>query len=119
MHARPNPLGHDQPRAGALRYYEQQGLLTAARTPGGHREYDESDVDKVALVQRLIGAGVSSTKMAEIFPCVFGGHSKPTIEVVADLRQERERIDGMIDDLVASRAILDDMITEARVATGV
>ncbi|MGW5644126.1 MerR family transcriptional regulator [Saccharopolyspora sp. NPDC003752] len=103
----------------ALRYYEQQGLLTAARTPGGHREYAESDVGKVALVQRLIGAGVSSAKMAEIFPCVFGGHSKPTVEVVADLCQERERINGMIDDLVASRSILDDMITEARVAAGV
>ncbi|MFI0470614.1 hypothetical protein ACH347_41685 [Saccharopolyspora sp. 5N102] len=86
---------------------------------GGHREYAESDVDKVSLVQRLIGAGVSSAKMAEIFPCVFGGHSKPTVEVVADLCQERERINGMIDDLVASRAILDDMIIEARIAAGV
>ncbi|RKT84897.1 DNA-binding transcriptional regulator, MerR family [Saccharopolyspora antimicrobica] len=100
----------------ALRYYEQQGLLSATRTPGGHREYAASDVDKVVLVQRLISAGVPSAKMAEIFPCVFGGHSKPTTEVVADLCEERERINGMIDDLLASRAILDDMITDAREA---
>ncbi|KAA5833288.1 MerR family transcriptional regulator [Saccharopolyspora hirsuta] len=103
----------------ALRYYEQQGLLSAARTPGGHREYAESDVDKVALVQRLISAGVPSAKMAQIFPCVFGEQSKPTTEVVADLCAERERINGMIDDLLASRAILDDMITDARIAAGV
>lgn len=28
----------------ALRYYEQQGLVTARRTPSGHRVYDAEDI---------------------------------------------------------------------------
>ncbi|MGO2110991.1 MAG: MerR family transcriptional regulator, partial [Pseudoclavibacter sp.] len=34
----------------SLRYYEEQGLVIADRTFGGHRDYDESDVDRVRRV---------------------------------------------------------------------
>ncbi|MBX6353003.1 MAG: MerR family transcriptional regulator [Thermoflavifilum sp.] len=37
-----------------LRYYEELGLITpAARTPGGHRLYDEATVAEVAHILRL------------------------------------------------------------------
>ena len=37
----------------SLRYYEEQGLLAAGRTPGGHREYGEWAVDRVIRIQAL------------------------------------------------------------------
>ncbi|MBI0380775.1 MerR family DNA-binding transcriptional regulator, partial [Streptomyces albiflaviniger] len=48
----------------SLRYYEQQGLMTAERTPGGHREYGEGAVDRVIRIQELYAAGLCSEKIA-------------------------------------------------------
>ncbi len=41
-----------------LRYYEQQGLLAAARAENGYRTYTEDDVARVERVAGLIRSGV-------------------------------------------------------------
>lgn len=38
----------------SLRYYEEQGLLSAHRTPAGHRRYEGAAVERVVLVQQEI-----------------------------------------------------------------
>ncbi|MFH8981038.1 MerR family transcriptional regulator [Streptomyces varsoviensis] len=43
----------------ALRYYEQQGLLAARRTPSGHRVYGPEDVRRLRVVRGLLGAGLT------------------------------------------------------------
>ncbi|MFI9047651.1 MerR family transcriptional regulator [Streptomyces sp. NPDC053427] len=43
----------------ALRYYEQQGLVTARRTPSGHREYDAEDIRRLRAVRELREAGLT------------------------------------------------------------
>ena len=43
----------------ALRYYEQQGLVTARRTPSGHRVYDAEDVRRLSAVRELRDAGLT------------------------------------------------------------
>lgn len=101
----------------SLRYYEQQGLLTAGRTPGGHRDYPEQAVDRVIRIQELLAAGLHSKKIAELLPCmrdVDGGPSDiATPRLVDDLTSERDRIDRMMTELAATREILDDVIEAA------
>ncbi|MBO2457060.1 MerR family transcriptional regulator [Actinomadura violacea] len=101
----------------SLRYYEQQGLLVAERTPGGHREYREGAVDRVIRIQELFAAGLHSEKIARLLPCMRdadGGPSeRATPRLVADLTAERDRIDRMITDLVRSREVLDEVIETA------
>ncbi|WP_093890796.1 MerR family DNA-binding transcriptional regulator [Streptosporangium canum] len=36
----------------ALRYYEEQNLLASVRSPSGQRQYPDSAVDRVQLLQR-------------------------------------------------------------------
>lgn len=43
----------------ALRYYEQQGLVTPHRTPSGHREYEPWDVTRLHAVRRLLHSGLT------------------------------------------------------------
>ena len=38
-----------------LRLYEAKGLVRPARTPGGTRLYSEADVERLQLIQRLVG----------------------------------------------------------------
>ncbi|GAA2466651.1 MerR family transcriptional regulator [Winogradskya humida] len=102
----------------SLRYYEQQGLLTAERTPGGHREYAESAVDRVVHIQELYTAGLCSGKIAELLPCMRDADGGPADvadgKLVSSLLVERARIDGQIAALQRSREVLDEVIEAAR-----
>jgi len=52
----------------ALRYYEEQGLVIADRTPSGHRQYPESAVERVRFIQLLYAAGLSSKTILQVLP---------------------------------------------------
>ncbi|MBO1416080.1 MerR family transcriptional regulator [Streptomyces sp. FH025] len=101
----------------SLRYYEQQGLLDARRTEGGHREYPEAAVDRVVHIQELFAAGLPSRTIYKILPCMRdsdGGPSETaTPMLVEELSAERARIDRMITDLLRSREVLDEVILDA------
>ena len=101
----------------SLRYYEQQGMLAANRTEGGHREYPDAAVDRVIRIQELYAAGLNSRKIAELLPCMRDADGGPSevadARLVEDLVEERARIDRMITDLTRSREVLDEVITAA------
>ncbi|MBY8870595.1 MerR family transcriptional regulator [Micromonospora sp. PLK6-60] len=99
-----------------LRYYEEQHLLTPARRPSGYREYTEADVSTVRRIRSLLAAGLNTTTIATVLPCVReeGERLVPTCSVMlADLIQERRRIIQAINDLHASRDALDSVIAAA------
>jgi DNA-binding transcriptional MerR regulator len=100
-----------------LRYYEEQGLLAPARTPGGQREYPDTAVDRVILVQQLFAAGLHSERIAQILPCMRAPEGAPneraTTKLARALVAERERIDATMTDLLRSRALLDEIILAA------
>ncbi|MEV6967937.1 MerR family transcriptional regulator [Hamadaea sp. NPDC051192] len=101
----------------SLRYYEQQGLLAAERTPGGQRDYPERAVDRVIRIQELFAAGLHSQKIAQLLPCMRDADGGPSeiadAQLVGDLTAERDRIDRLIVELRNSRAVLDDVISAA------
>lgn len=101
----------------SLRYYEEQGLLVSERTSGGQRQYPEAAVDRVIRIQELYAAGLTSKKIARLLPCMRDADGGPseiaTPQLVTDLAAERERIDRMINDLIRSRDVLDDVIETA------
>lgn len=97
----------------ALRYYEDQGLLSPGRTDAGYRTYTEHDLMMVRRVQQLLTAGLSSTTVAVVLPCLSShdGRLAPTCpEVLGELRRERDRIDRAITALASSRTALDEVI---------
>ncbi len=101
----------------SLRYYETQGLLRAERTPGGQRHYGEWAVDRVIRIQALYAAGLNSKKIAQLLPCMRDADGAPnemaTPLLVDELTAERDRINRMINDLIRSRDVLDDVIVTA------
>jgi DNA-binding transcriptional MerR regulator len=96
----------------ALRYYEEQQLLAAQRTPSGQRTYAQAAVDRVQLIQQLYAAGLTSRTILELLPCVDAQASTP--ESRALLAAERERIDQQITGLLATRDRLDAVISQTR-----
>jgi DNA-binding transcriptional MerR regulator len=98
----------------ALRYYEEQGLLRPARRPSGYREYGEADAQTVRRIQVLLGAGLGTSFIAEVLPCMLdsGEIVAPACpELIPDLARERDRIVRAIDELESARRMLDAIIT--------
>ncbi|WP_454194597.1 MerR family transcriptional regulator [Nocardia sp. Marseille-Q1738] len=99
-----------------LRYYEEQGLLRPSRQPSGYREYNESDVATVLHIRNLLAAGLSTTTIADLLPCM-GSEGGQLIadcpELLIDLYRERERINSNIRELEAARGALDAVIATA------
>ncbi|MDH6630008.1 DNA-binding transcriptional MerR regulator [Streptomyces sp. LBL] len=92
----------------AVRYYEQQGLLIAERSPSGQRLYRQEAISLVRFFQQMFAAGLTSRRITELLPCWDSGHTDA--DQRAMLRAERERIQAKIDDLQAALDHLDEVI---------
>ncbi len=111
-------IGDVATRAGvsvrALRYYEEQELLPAARSSSGQRHYDDVAVERVQLIQQLYAAGLNSKAIRLLLPCMHTGIATP--EMLDRLTHERHRIDVQASELVRTRDRLDAVIAAARQA---
>jgi MerR family copper efflux transcriptional regulator len=77
-----------------LRHWEDEGLLTPAARVGGRRQYDESHVARVVMIQRAKAAGLTLDQIRRMFDAPSG--------------PERKQI------LVEQGAALDDQIRQAQ-----
>ncbi len=101
-----------------LRYYEEQGLIRPARDDLGHRAYTEGSVDRVQKIRGLLDAGIPTRIIRDILPCL----DKPGAihmrivapEMLANLEQERAKIQWRIEALTANRDAIDDYLAQAR-----
>ena len=99
-----------------LRYYEEQGLLQPVRLPSGYREYTDADVATVRHIRSLLGAGLSTTTIADLLPCMRADGDRLIAdcpELLDDLHRERNRINCAINELAAAREALDAVIATA------
>ena len=92
----------------ALRYYEEQGLLTSERSPSGQRQYDDSAIERVKFIQLLYAAGLSSKSVRQLLPCVYTGRASAAM--LEHLTQERERLQEQITAMTVARDRMDAVI---------
>jgi DNA-binding transcriptional MerR regulator len=97
----------------ALRYYEEQGLLTAQRTTSGQRVYGTDAVERVRLLRSLYGAGLNSATIAALLPCVDTPSEEVTSASIELMRREHARISEQISRLIATRDDLSYIIDAA------
>jgi MerR family transcriptional regulator, heat shock protein HspR len=70
-----------------LRIYERKGLLRPARTAGNTRRYSERDIARLRMIQDLTQRGVNLAGV------------KMIIELQAEIRRTRRRIEQLRDEL--------------------
>ena len=97
----------------SLRYYEEQGLLVASRTGSGQRTYADDTVARVLLLRQLYNAGLSSTTLATVMPCVDSPSATSTRETIAVMEREHARLGRQVADLVTTREQLAYLIAAA------
>ncbi|RZD77390.1 MerR family transcriptional regulator [Streptomyces albidoflavus] len=117
-------IGELSERTGAsrrsIRYYEQQGLLEAARTGKGWRVYDEPAVNRVLNVRELLGAGLTAEDIRVVVPCLdmkteeFLACEGGPAEVLAMYEQRLAVVDARVEELRRHRAELVRRIARLR-----
>ncbi|MET9064812.1 MerR family transcriptional regulator [Streptosporangium sandarakinum] len=90
----------------ALRYYEQQGLITARRAANGYREYSEADLRLVTEIRSLLTVGFTLEDARPFVACLRAGHESGAScpESVEVYRRKLAEIDGEIRTLFTRRA---------------
>ncbi|MDP9864414.1 MULTISPECIES: MerR family transcriptional regulator [Streptosporangium] len=98
----------------ALRYYEQQGLITARRAANGYREYSEADLKLVTEIRSLLTVGFTLEDARPFVACLRAGHESggSCPESVAVYRRKLAEIDDEIRTLLARRAEVAGQLTE-------
>jgi DNA-binding transcriptional MerR regulator len=91
-----------------LRYYERIGLLSVARTPGGQRQYCDSDIGWLAILRCLRDTGMPIQRMREYAElsrddetvadriALLEEHDREVEERIATLQAQREHIRGKV-----------------------
>jgi DNA-binding transcriptional MerR regulator len=95
----------------SLRYYEEQALLASERSASGQRHYPESAVERVTLIQSLLAAGLSSSTIRDVLPCITDDAIR-TPWLAERLRSELDRVEQQIDSLNQAREILADLVKQ-------
>ena len=97
-----------------LRYYEEQGLITASRSLNGYREYQESHVDIVLQIKGLLDAGLPTRIIQQLLPCLDRPETiyvpDVTPEMIATLQHEQARLSERIDNLTRNRDAIADYL---------
>ncbi|MFJ9103070.1 MerR family transcriptional regulator [Streptomyces sp. NPDC102405] len=111
-------IGEVAARAGvsvrALRYYEEQGLLTSTRSASGQRHYTHHAVERVTFLQRMYAAGLSSRTIAELLPCVDSPSADTSDAALERMAEERDRLSDHIEELIRTRDALDGLMATNR-----
>ncbi|MBC2641975.1 MULTISPECIES: MerR family transcriptional regulator [unclassified Rhodococcus (in: high G+C Gram-positive bacteria)] len=82
---------------GALRLYEQHGLVAPTRTDGGTRRYSDFDIARLRRVAELIGDGVNLVGIGQILALE---------QRTADLTHDNNQLTARNDQLTADNTRL-------------
>lgn len=99
-----------------LRYYEEQGLIVPDRAENGYRDYDPRYVDRVRQIRGLLDSGLTTRIIKQILPCLDKPRSihfpDATPQMLALLRQERDKLTARIDVLTHNRDAMSEYLAE-------
>ncbi|SHN06122.1 MerR family transcriptional regulator [Cryptosporangium aurantiacum] len=93
-----------------LRYYEEQGLLVASRSGGGHRQYDDDAPAAVTRIRTLLAAGLPTRVIRDLTPCFVGDGPEVDACVLDLLREQLVSFDSRIAELQRARTSLADLL---------
>lgn len=91
-------------------------LLAPSRDASGYRRYSTADVDAARHVRQLLDAGLSTATIRQVLPCLVerAGQLTPICsELIAQLKDEQQRIERSISALTKSRDAVANVIAAA------
>lgn len=100
----------------ALRFYEQQGLLTARRAVNGYRVYDENAVNRVVNIRYLLDAGLTLEDVQHFRFCLDG--DLPNSRAAESMLEVGRRRLAVLDERIANLTRVRDHLADQLAAAG-
>lgn len=92
-----------------IRYYEEIGLVRAARGGNGYRAFSRADAHKLAFLARARSLGFSIEDCRTLLS-LYDDHSRASADVKQLATEHLERIAEKITELEAMRGALDALV---------
>ena len=89
--------------ASALRFYEQEGLISSSRTPGGARRYPRSVLRRLAIIRAGRNVGLSLPEIRAALTTLPADRPATTTEWARLSQNWRDRLDEQIAALTELR----------------
>lgn len=96
----------------ALRFYEDEGLITPGRCSNGYRDYCRPTIDRIVLVRSLLDSGLPVRLIRDALRGVGDG-SADGVGFLDEVRRYRDGLAARVTVLDARRAALDAFLREA------
>lgn len=96
--------------ASALRYYEDQGLIGATRTPGGRRQYERAVLRRLAFIRAASNVGLTLEEIRAELDRLPAGRTPTKADWQRISRHWRGRLDEQLAALHKLRDGLDSCI---------
>jgi MerR family redox-sensitive transcriptional activator SoxR len=96
--------------ASAIRFYENQGLVTATRTSGGQRRFERPVLRRLAFIRAARNVGLSLDEVAAALAKLPDGRTPTRADWTRLSKDWRARLDDQIAGLMALRDNLDSCI---------
>ncbi|MFM0626840.1 MerR family transcriptional regulator [Paraburkholderia xenovorans] len=95
-----------------IRYYEEQGLISPARSGANYRSYSKDDVCRLGRIRILQDAGLTVKVIHTLLPCMTDElvRFEPCSLVRSTLLDERNKLEARIRILSESRSVLDSYL---------
>lgn len=96
--------------ASAIRFYENQGLITASRTSGGQRRFERQMLRRLAFIRAARNVGLSLDEITAALARLPDGRTPTRADWARLSKGWRTRLDDQIAGLMALRDNLDSCI---------
>ncbi len=95
----------------SLRYYEQHGLIDAARESNGYRDYDDSMVERASTIHLLFDMGFPRELVQSVLTCTGVAPQAAHDDLSARLVVARDELDARITHLATTRGRIDEFLS--------
>lgn len=92
-----------------IRYYEDTGLLSPARTDNGYGDYSTADVHRLRFLQRSRSLGFSVDECRQLLS-LYRDKDRESADVKAIAHAKLTEIDRKIAELVGLRSLLHHLV---------
>ncbi len=94
----------------AVRYYDDHGLISSQRTPGGQRRFEREAIRRISFILAAQRVGRSLSEIRETLDALPHDHAPSQAEWTLVSTDWRERLDEQINALADLRDRLDECI---------
>ncbi|OPA77700.1 MerR family transcriptional regulator [Paenibacillus selenitireducens] len=94
----------------SLRYYEQQGLISADRESNGYRTYHPLVIDQVNTIKFYLNLGFTTEQIAGFLNCVVMNKEAFCSQILPIYREKLTEIEEQIQLLSQIKSNLEDRI---------